>query len=242
MFDSISVLGRPRRGFGRPAAVSLGLHSLVIAVVALVTRAAIVERSPEPPVVRVVKPSMGFGGPTTPPRGPAQSDTSVRQTTEVPRKVRTTPTRVATAELPPKETVPEPALADAALSAATADDGGGGAGNPAGNGTRGGGWAGQDGPAQFDESLMTPPRRLSGPDPEYTEQAREKEIEGAMVVKCVVTAQGIVRDCRVIQGLPHMNEAVVRALLRRRYEPARLANGAAVDVDYTFHLRFQIDR
>jgi protein TonB len=149
---------------------------------------------------------------------------------------------VATAELPPKETVPEPELEQATIADDGVGDVGVGVGNPVGNAARGGGWAGQDDPVQFDESLMTPPRRLSGPDPEYTERAREQEVEGAMVVRCVVTARGVVRDCRVIQGLPHMNEAVVRALLRRRYEPARLANGTAVDVDYTFHLRFQIDR
>jgi hypothetical protein len=39
-----------------------------------------------------------------------------------------------------------------------------------------------------------------------------------------------------------MNEAVVAALLQRRYSPARLSNGSAVEVDYTFRIRVKLMR
>src|SRR5256885_2012140 len=50
------------------------------------------------------------------------------------------------------------------------------------------------GPPEFNEA-MTPPRKISGPEPEYTREALEREIQGTMVVKCVVTRQGTVRNC-----------------------------------------------
>jgi protein TonB len=63
-----------------------------------------------------------------------------------------------------------------------------------------------------------------------------------MLVKCLVTTLGVVRDCRVIQGLPYMDGAVVDALLRRRYTPARLPDGSAIEVEYTFRIRLQLVR
>jgi hypothetical protein len=57
-----------------------------------------------------------------------------------------------------------------------------------------------------------------------------------------VTTAGVVRNCRVLEGLPYMNDAVVDALLRRRYSPARLGNGTAVDVEYTFRIRLKLVR
>jgi protein TonB len=83
--------------------------------------------------------------------------------------------------------------------------------------------------------------KLSGPDPVYTRQAEEREIEGLMLVKCVVTIEGSVKDCRVLRGLPFLDRAVVDALERRRYRPV-LIGGKPVEVDYTFHIRMGLPR
>jgi protein TonB len=93
-------------------------------------------------------------------------------------------------------------------------------------------------PLEFDER-MTRPAKLAGPDPEYTPQAIEREIEGTMLVKCIVTAGGEVRDCRIVKGLPYMDDAVVDALERRRYRPATLG-GRPVDVDYLFRITLRL--
>jgi len=87
---------------------------------------------------------------------------------------------------------------------------------------------------------MTPPRRISGPDPEYTLQALQNDVQGSMVVKCIVTLEGTVHGCRILQGLPFMGRAVIEALERRRYLPARLSDGRPVEVDYTFRIRLQL--
>jgi len=92
---------------------------------------------------------------------------------------------------------------------------------------------------EFDGATMTPPVMLSGPAPEYTAQAIEQEVEGTMVVRCVVLADGSVRGCVVKQGLPFMNRAVVDALEARRYKPAT-RQGKPLDVSYTFTIRLKL--
>ena len=91
---------------------------------------------------------------------------------------------------------------------------------------------------EFNES-MTMPSMISGPSPEYTSDAVERGIEGSMQVRCVITADGQVRSCKVLKGQPFMNGAVVGALERRKYQPA-LAQGKPVDVYYTFNIRLKL--
>jgi len=93
----------------------------------------------------------------------------------------------------------------------------------------------------FDAASMTRPVFVSGPDPAYTRAALDREVEGLMVVACVVTREGLVRDCRVLQGLPFMDAAVVQALERRRYRPATL-KGEPVEVTYHFRLNLRLPR
>jgi TonB family protein len=86
---------------------------------------------------------------------------------------------------------------------------------------------------------MTAPAMLSGPVPEYTADALERRVEGAMQVRCVVTSEGQVRACKVLKGLPFMNAAVIEALEGRKYKPA-LAQGKPVAVYYTFNLHLKL--
>jgi len=93
----------------------------------------------------------------------------------------------------------------------------------------------------FDAASMTRPVFVSGPDPAYTKAALDRDVEGLMVVACVVTREGLVRDCRVLQGLPYMDAAVVQALEQRRYRPATL-KGEPVEVTYHFRLNLRLPR
>jgi periplasmic protein TonB len=68
-----------------------------------------------------------------------------------------------------------------------------------------------------------------------------EEQQRLMLVKCVVTVGGAVKDCRVVRGLPFMDRAVVEALERRRYRPA-LLYGKPVEVEYTFKIRLALPR
>lgn len=94
-------------------------------------------------------------------------------------------------------------------------------------------------PVEFNEASMTPPSMLSGPSPEYTQEAIDNGVQGLMQVRCIVTVAGSVRNCKVLKGLPFMNSAVLEALTRRRYTPA-MAQGKPVDVYYTFNIRLKL--
>jgi serine/threonine-protein kinase len=97
-----------------------------------------------------------------------------------------------------------------------------------------------DAPLPFSEG-MSRPVELSGKDIVYTREALAARVEGTMMVKCVITKQGKVESCRVLKGLPHMNEAVVTALQSRTYKPIML-QGKAVPVDYVFNIRLVAPR
>jgi periplasmic protein TonB len=94
---------------------------------------------------------------------------------------------------------------------------------------------------EFNAATMTRPVFVSGPEPSYTQRALEQEVAGLMVVQCVLTAEGTVRDCRVLKGLPHMDSAVVDALEHRRYKPAT-QNGKPVEISYVFKLNLEVPR
>jgi TonB family protein len=96
------------------------------------------------------------------------------------------------------------------------------------------------GPIEFTGAMM-PPVKVSGPDPEYTQRALDHEAEGLMVVRCVVTTEGMVHTCRALQSVPFMERAVIDALQRRRYKPATL-QGRPVDVYYTFRITLKLPR
>ncbi len=93
-------------------------------------------------------------------------------------------------------------------------------------------------PLKFNSS-MTAPRLLFAPLLEYTQRALDREVEGTMLVECIVSVDGAVRHCRVLKSLPLMDRAVVENLERRRYEPATLG-GKPLDVAYTFTIRLKL--
>ena len=92
---------------------------------------------------------------------------------------------------------------------------------------------------EFNEATMTAPAMISGPNPEYTDEAVERGVEGTMTLRCIVDAQGRVHGCKVLKGLPFMDRAVIKALEVRKYKPA-MAQGKPVDVFYIFTLRLKL--
>ncbi len=85
-------------------------------------------------------------------------------------------------------------------------------------------------------SPMTPPELLEGPPIFATPEAVAAGVTGTMLVKCLITVEGRVHDCRVLKSLPHMEEAVVEALRRRRYRPA-MFEGKPLETRYAFTVR-----
>ncbi len=98
----------------------------------------------------------------------------------------------------------------------------------------------QRGPVEFNDR-MTPPRKISGPDPQYTDKALDHEVEGLMEARCIITVEGTVTGCRVVKGVMFMDRAVISALQLRRYTPA-LLQGKPVEVYYTFSTTLKLPR
>jgi eukaryotic-like serine/threonine-protein kinase len=88
---------------------------------------------------------------------------------------------------------------------------------------------------RFEEG-MTRPTPLSAVSPAYTREALEARVEGTVIAKCVVTTAGALTGCRIVKGLPHMDQAVLSALAASKYQPATL-QGKPVSVDYVFTMR-----
>lgn len=83
---------------------------------------------------------------------------------------------------------------------------------------------------------MTRPVLLHRVDPTYTHEALAAKVQGLMLVKCIITTRGTLESCRVVKGLPHMNEAVLAALEQWKYSPV-LFQGRAVNVEYVIPVR-----
>ncbi len=99
-------------------------------------------------------------------------------------------------------------------------------------------------PAALDSTscgLVKRAERLDGPPIQYTPEALAARVQGTMIVKCIITREGRVRDCKVLKGLDHMNEAAVKALEASRYKPMEF-QGQPVETAYTFTLRFTLPR
>jgi protein TonB len=91
-------------------------------------------------------------------------------------------------------------------------------------------------PVPFEPSAMTRPQRVSGREPRLTEQARAERVRGTALVRCVVRRDGRVTDCKLLNGLPHMDQELLEAVSTWHVTPAT-AQGRPVDVEYTFVVR-----
>jgi TonB family protein len=94
--------------------------------------------------------------------------------------------------------------------------------------------------AQPAKSDRIPVEILHKPNPSYTEQARQKRIEGNVKLRVIFTAAGELRILGVLQGLGHgLDEAAVSAAQKIRFRPAR-ENGRPVDEPAIVTIEFKL--
>ncbi len=86
---------------------------------------------------------------------------------------------------------------------------------------------------------MTRPQQISGSPPTYTPQAMAAKVEGKLLVRCVITADGAVQNCNVIKGLPMLDQTVLSALSHSRFTPV-VYQGHPVAVQYLFTFNFKL--
>ncbi|MEW6131152.1 MAG: energy transducer TonB [Acidobacteriota bacterium] len=104
-----------------------------------------------------------------------------------------------------------------------------------------GGGDGNRNPDGSAKSVDSRPVALNYPRPNYTEEARKNKIQGAVLVRVLVGADGSVKSVRVSRGLPDgLNEEAIRAAYQIRFRPAT-KNGQPVaywvNVQIDFNLR-----
>jgi protein TonB len=69
-----------------------------------------------------------------------------------------------------------------------------------------------------------------------TREARDADVKGLFLAKCVITTAGTLQNCRLIKGHPLVNQALLTALSRWRYTPV-IYQGKPVAVDYVIQVR-----
>ncbi len=91
-------------------------------------------------------------------------------------------------------------------------------------------------PVPFEPSGMTRPQRVSGREPQLTPEARAERVHGTALVRCVVTREGGVKGCKLLNDLPYMEKELLEAVSSWRVTPVT-AQGKPLNVEYTFVVR-----
>jgi TonB family protein len=83
---------------------------------------------------------------------------------------------------------------------------------------------------------MRRPIPIVQPAPSYTREASAARSEGTVSVRCIITTDGTLKDCRIAKSVPYMDGAVLEALSRWKYTPVTF-QGRPVSVYYSINLR-----
>ncbi len=87
---------------------------------------------------------------------------------------------------------------------------------------------------------VTPPEKVFGPTPLYTEEGRQSRTQGVVILEAIVDTEGKVDSVKVIKGLPNgLSESAVETARSWRYRPA-LLQGQPVAVFLNLTIRFSL--
>jgi TonB family protein len=88
---------------------------------------------------------------------------------------------------------------------------------------------------------VTPPKTISAPDPEYSEQARQKRYEGTVRLWCIVDVDGLLKDIRVQRSLGEgLDQKAIEAVKKWKFRPATFEGDPVpvkINIDVNFRLR-----
>ncbi|HVR30685.1 MAG TPA: TonB family protein [Thermoanaerobaculia bacterium] len=84
------------------------------------------------------------------------------------------------------------------------------------------------------------PVKVFGPQPGYTEDARQARIQGVVILQAIIDVLGNVTQIKVLKGLPEgLAESAVATVQTWRFKPAML-DGEPVPVYYNFTVNFSL--
>jgi len=237
MFESVLERNLPARQIRGGAILAIGVHAVVlIAALSFSTRPSraidkqisAIKVFTQPLTLNFTEPSIADKGTSALP-GRAQGHKVVRSApAETDRNKKRTD----------QPSSSSPSVGESAHG--TADPGpvpegtGGGQGNgpePGNSGGRGGTMMA----IPFGEGMKRP-TPIAQPAPVYTREASAVKAAGVVSVRCIITVEGTLKDCRVVQGVPYMDAAVLEALTRWKYTPVTF-QGRPVSVYYVINIR-----
>lgn len=86
---------------------------------------------------------------------------------------------------------------------------------------------------------LTLPKKRSGREPKFSPEALAAGVGGLAIARCTLTHEGVVKDCRIIKSLPHMEQEILDVLHGSRYTPV-LCDGKPIDASYVFALKLRL--
>jgi bla regulator protein blaR1 len=87
---------------------------------------------------------------------------------------------------------------------------------------------------------VLPPKVLSKVDPDYTQEDRDARIEGAVVLKAIITAAGSAENITVVRSVsPGLDQKAIEALQKWTFQPGT-KDGQAVPVWATVEINFRL--
>ena len=95
-------------------------------------------------------------------------------------------------------------------------------------------------PVYLTECGISPPRVIYQEEPEYTEKARKKNINGTVELSAVVDSTGNVRDVKVEHSLERsMDQSAISAVSKWRFEPGT-KDGKPIAVKLNVEVDFRL--
>lgn len=87
---------------------------------------------------------------------------------------------------------------------------------------------------------VRPPIAIDKAEPSYTPEAKERRIEGAVLLRTIIDRAGKVSDVEILEGLPSgLSEAALETVRTWTFEPATL-DGEPVEVYYDLTIHFRL--
>lgn len=88
---------------------------------------------------------------------------------------------------------------------------------------------------------VTAPHLAYGPDPQYSEAARQAKYQGTCILWMVVGADGLVHDIRISRALGlSLDDQAVKTVQTWRFRPA-LKDGAPIAVQINTEVNFRLN-
>ena len=76
-------------------------------------------------------------------------------------------------------------------------------------------------------------------EPEYPEEARQQQVQGAVVLEVHIAADGTVQDVQVVSGPEQLAAPSISAVKQWRFKP-RVVNGRRAEMQTTVTLNFKL--